>query len=315
VRGTALLVLALLAGCGGDSDELGNTPFVPVQVTPTPTVVPSATPAETPRPCLAVSYVPQVFYYPGCYRLTKDLAVQNPSGPTLRAAVRDVEIDLNGFELSCEGCGAHFAQIGVSSHKASNVRVHNGRVRGFTFGVWLDDEGYDRIAVDDPDAASNLQVEDLEVIDSTFRGIRVEARDAVVKDCTVRGTGPASPDESLVMGIEMYGPRPEVSGNSVFGTQAPAGGEGVGISISDWGLEAKVLDNVITIAEPVAGADYGIWIGGVSDVTVARNLVDGYATGIAFSSTTAGEYFDNQVLRATNSYDVHSGDVTGDVPP
>jgi hypothetical protein len=137
------------------------------------------------------------------------------------------------------------------------------------------------------------------------------------------------------MGIESYGGGATIEGNSVYDTFGVGTGEGVGLSVSDYGVGTVVRNNHLQNFSTTSGtgnATMGIWIGSANSniivdnhtvtvnktagirfggtgtsAVVTNNLisVNSTASGIWFNSSTTAIY--NTTLGATTKYRIDSG--------
>jgi hypothetical protein len=97
---------------------------------------------------------PVTISVPGSYVLTSNLAA--PAGDGIAASVAGVAIDLNGFEVVgpvvCTGLGSEVSCSSGSGYGVSlgnDSAVHDGRVRGFAYGIWTGDRAQIRQLIAD----------------------------------------------------------------------------------------------------------------------------------------------------------------------
>ncbi len=87
--------------------------------------------------CTSITTLPYTISVQGVYCLTGDLVTGITSGAAITVATNNVTIDLNGYKVGGQAAGAGTDARGIVASNRSNVRIHNGVVRGFRYGVSL----------------------------------------------------------------------------------------------------------------------------------------------------------------------------------
>ncbi len=88
--------------------------------------------------CTPINAVPATLSATGSYCLTNDVtSTATGTAAAITIAADDVLLDLNGHSVT--GPGGSSAGIGIYSIAHRSVRVRNGVVRGFSYGVQLTD--------------------------------------------------------------------------------------------------------------------------------------------------------------------------------
>jgi hypothetical protein len=272
---------------------------------------------------------------PGAYCLGSDIRV---TGETAIVVAADrVVLDLNGYSLICSGCPASTTANGIYSDGHSDITVKNGHVVGFFYGAqFTDSDGYTALQTDDPAAPTNIAVENVRFRGNYFRGVRVEARRASIRNNVISNTGGSVvyPD-AYGFAIESFGGEAIIEGNWIFDTFGVGTGEGVGISESDFGIGTVIRHNRI-----VNASSYGVWVGGGdapgADVVVDHNTITGArvaairmggpgvraavtsnivrvdtaAYGVWFSDNTRGTYGNNTASGTGTKYRIDTANVT-----
>jgi Ca2+-binding RTX toxin-like protein len=249
----------------------------------------------------------------GVYKLDRDLTFNAKTGAAITIAADNVVIDLNGHTIRGSNA-ADTSAYGIVAMDRTNVTVKNGSINGFQYGIYLSD-----LIDSKPLDGGRHLIQNVDISDSTFRGIRVEGLDNVVRDCTISDIGGTTLyANAYAFGIESFGPNARILSNTVtdvrgFGIQDV--GEGVGISISRHGDGSIVAGNVIRNSAVEVGAGYGdwpaqsrstygVWIGGdgSSNIHVNNNTIDNFVYGITFKRTVAGDFAGNNVTHAIVPY-------------
>jgi len=139
----ALVVVAALLAMGVVAPRAGSAEGR-IEINQTRALAGGVTPSDTPG-------FPVTIDTAGSYVLTGDLDVPTTTASAIRVLADDVTLDLNGFTLrgqvTCTGSGAAISctsatsgVAGVRANGYTGTTVRNGHIRGFYYGVWLDDE-------------------------------------------------------------------------------------------------------------------------------------------------------------------------------
>jgi hypothetical protein len=203
----------------------------------------------------------------GKYCLHEDTSA--PDGISIRAS--DVSLDLGGFCL-----------IGPRDPKRINhgiyipsgyarVTITNGCVRGFFYGLLVDD------ASSPTPRTSDVSIRNLSFEQNAFRGATIAADNVDFRNNTITETGGATFfDDAYAIGLELSGDHCVIDSNFIGETYGHAAGEGVGISLSSENADhCSVTNNVISNrAASALGRTFGIWSDNASRAT--QNTVQGF---------------------------------------
>jgi len=171
--------------------------------------------------CTPITVVPFTIPTAGTWCLAQDLSTTLPSGRAITIAANNVVLDLNGHRLANVGAGPGTEAFGVYAFQQTDITIRNGTVRGFKFGIMLDDSS--------PYTTSQAHViEDLRADQNTWIGIWVAGRGNIIRNTQVTTTGGATASESAV-GIVMSGSDSQVLDNDVIDTFGRNTGFGFGI--------------------------------------------------------------------------------------
>ena len=207
--------------------------------------------------CTPITALPAVITVQGIYCFTGDLSAASTGGtiPAIDIQTNNVVLDLNGFKLGGLGVGPGTNETGIRVSNRQNVTIKNGTVRGFLYGIVLDDGG----------ASQGHLVEDIRADQNTYFGLYVVGTGNIVRNNQVVATG----------------------GSTAFGPNASA----FGIYVS--GSGSRVLNNdVINTLKQGAGIARGIFIQTMSGGMAVNNRITGADRGIEFDAST-GKYRDN----------------------
>lgn len=235
-----------------------------------------------------IDHAGYVITTPGEYILDRNLVWSSSTGAAITVRCSNVTIDLNGHTISGNSLDNSFA-YGIRADEQTNVNIENGTIRGFFYGVLLDDNQAGL-------GGGRHDISNLSVLDCSFRGIRISGANSTVTDCYINGIGGTTNfPNSFAAGIELFGGRALVANNIVREVHPVGTGEGLGISISSNSYGSTVRDNTIVNQIPVGLQGFGIWVGGASTVTLQDNTIVNFENGFAFPSPTDGRYLGNTI--------------------
>ena len=227
----------------------------------TAVVAPAVAVHAEPIGCTMIWSVPQTITAPGVYCLKQDL--YHTSGVPRDAILieaDDVVLDLNGHTLDGSALGPSGFTFGIYAFGRRNITIKNGTIRGFFYGIYLDDTT--RPPVD----STGHVIEGIRADRNTCTGIVVAGRGVVVRRNLIVDTG----------------------GQTVFGFDA----WGWGMQIAGTGI--RILDNDIdTVIKRGAGVARGIQLTGAPDALVVGNRIVQADEGLFFDWASSGKYRDN----------------------
>jgi parallel beta-helix repeat protein len=247
--------------------------------------------AETTN-CTAITSVPYTISVPGIYCLTGNLETDMTSGNAITINVNNVVIDLNGRKLGGGAAGAGTEANGIYAYLRKNITVKNGTIRGFYYGVLLDDTS--------PYTTSQGHIiEDIRADMNTAYGIYVSGRGNIIRNNQVVDTG-GSTNSNWAYGISVTGPGSRVLNNDVYETKEQSTGDAYGIYM--YGDGGVVLNNRIGNQAFGTETSYGIYIEYSYNVIVKSNTISRMEWGIAFFSPSTGLYGDNLASGCTSPF-------------
>lgn len=236
--------------------------------------------------CTEIRVLPTKITVPGIYCLKKDLRVAAGSTDpaSINVATDDVVIDLNGHLLDGSTLGAATAQDGIVGFERKHITVRNGTIRGFRGGV--------RLTGNPPDVATFGEhlVEGLHLDQNYTFGIQVYGNKDVVRGNTVSGSR---------LAIAVIGAIPRITDNAVLDTGDPAGQLAVGIDVQDSPF-AVIERNTVSNAALGPSDTQGIFVSGDSAIVI-DNRVNNMKTGVIFFGAN-GVFKDNVIGGAATPF-------------
>jgi hypothetical protein len=216
--------------------------------------------AETPG-YTAIASLPYTISTSGIYCLTHDLEhASSVARDAIRIEADDVVLDLNGHKVDGSVGGEGAFTFGIYAFGRRNITIRNGTVRGFFYGIYLDD-------FHPPEASAGHLVEAIRADCNNAIGIAMVGRGSVVRANHVLDTG---------------------------GTTAFSSADAWGWGIYVVGAGNRVVDNDIdTVMKRGDGVATGIFLRGATDTLVADNRIVSADQGLLFEVDSSGKYRDN----------------------
>lgn len=240
------------------------------------------------EPWQAINALPATITRPGKYRLARDLEYDHPEGPAIFIAADGVTLDLQGKTLRYVGDRKRDLTIAIEAAKRKDITVRNGTIVGFHYGVWLSD--FRRKDMTYAPKGGWHRVEDMVIRECSFRGIRTEGIQNIVRGNRVFSTGGTTAyPGAFAFGIEVIGSDALIERNSVVDTYGVGPkSEGVGIGLAASSLGSIIRFNSVRNGKRGDGRTIGIWGGGDGLAWVRDNVVINMTWGIAGSSDSRG---------------------------
>jgi hypothetical protein len=218
--------------------------------------------AETTQ-CIAITTVPATITASGSYCVNGDLvSAATGTSAAITIAADNVLLDMNGHTLS--GPGGSSAGYGVYAIAQRGLRVRNGLLRGFSYGVLITDTTTG-IPPNPSGASRGHEISSLRVEGASV-GISVlgqfsDVHDNVVFDSAITGIFTAS---GYVIGTAGA---VNVQHNQIFNTISASGANVTGITAGGFG--SVVQDNLVSTLRG-ASASAGIYVTG-SAIVISNN--------------------------------------------
>lgn len=243
--------------------------------------------------CTPITSVPTTINTPGTYCLTGNISTSMSSGTAIEIQTSDVSLDLNGFYIENTIGGTSHTSYGISSGTSGTrgSKVHNGTVRGFTYGVYLKGGSIH--------SGNANTVQDMRIDGSLWVGIWAEGNGAVVRDNMVYDTGETGTTITGATGIAVDGEQARVVGNLVFNTVTGTGLSPIGIEVFSLGtMAADIRDNVVVrTTSGTPSMEIGYKMAHTGGANLMNNfLIDSY-TG--FSMIGTDKYIGNLTAGTT----------------
>ncbi len=229
-----------------------------------------------------IDSIPTEITSPGAYCLSADFET---SETAIVIKASNVLIDMAGHRIQGPGTPESSA-VGIKWNSKSNIGIRNGTIAGFFYGI-CGNAPHSKISAGPESAASDITIQNLVLLDNSFRGIRVDAARATIRSNLIKSTGGTTVyDDAYSMGIEVIGPDCLVQGNWIMDTYPVGVGEGVAVSLSHNIDGGRVFGNWISNEQlPFPGRAFAFWIGKGRDIQVTNNMARGFTYPFAPSST------------------------------
>jgi len=250
--------------------------------------------------CTAITAVPYTITTPGVYCVTQKITSNLASGAAITINANNVVLDLNGFAIGNIAAGPATGAAGIYAVDRQNIRLRNGIVRGFNFGVAL----LDGTSVGLTTANSSGHIVEGITADHCYAvGIAVQGPYSTVKFSSVyatTGSANSSTAGGAASGISVdNAPGGIVRNNQVFDTDCSNGctvGTGIaaGIEIGS-SPSSQVSGNTVTNSTlPTVANSVAIAVDmTTTNIFVQGNVLANWNTGITFGSLSSGKYHGN----------------------
>ena len=240
--------------------------------------------------CTAITQLPEVIDSQGVYCLKGNLSTSITTGNAIEIQANNVTIDLNGFKLGGLGAGDSTNANGVYAFQRKNITIKNGIVRGFYYGIFLQD-------ISPFTTSSGHVVKNILADQNTFVGIRVDGLGDTVSRNAVVDTG-GSTLINDAFGIVVVGPESEVLNNKISKTTAQSTDSARGIYLES--ADYSVVRNNTVTDTVSAGPSYAVRIHNSTGVFLRDNELNNADYGLYFSNSS-GKYFNNLTFDITTT--------------
>ena len=239
--------------------------------------------------CQSIDRLPVAIESPGCFRLSSDLDFADPAGYAITLQANDIILDLAGHRISAQA-NAITTSVGIYAQGRKRLQISNGTLENFFYGVRADrGEG--------PAMSSDIVVQNLTIMNSTFRGIMINGPRAKIVNNSVFNTGGTTLyQDAFAIGIEVFGPNCDIAGNTIDETYPVGIGEGIGISASAEVAGCIIQSNRISNKQtPQTSRILGVWIdvAGLKSVIIRDNTFSGLTYAFMVPRTSSRAWPDN----------------------
>ena len=246
--------------------------------------------------CNPIAAVPVIITAQGRYCVTAPLRLDG-GGIAILVQSDFVTIDLNGFTLDGSGAGLATTATGIYAYDRRNIVVRGGRLRGFMFGIRIDDDDATGFTT-----GGGHQVEDVQIDACTVRAILVEGRGNRVRGNLITRSGGSTFFTNVsVAAVDARGPGARLTANTIVETRGV--GTGTAWGISAVGGDAILEGNRIT-NDAMGAATVGILVRGGSQAIVVGDRVANFERGVVFEPSAAGLARANATTGCTTPYDL-----------
>lgn len=246
--------------------------------------------------CRPIAAVPTTITIQGRYCVTAPL-IHDGGGVAILVKSDFVTIDLNGFTLDGSGAGSATTATGIYARDRRNVVVRGGRIRGFMYGIRLDDQ-----AAGGYTTGGGHQVEDVQVDACTVRPISLQGRGNRIRGNLISRSGGSTFFANVsVAAIDARGPGARVMANTIVETRGVGTGTGWGILVL--GRDAVLEGNRITNEAVGSAPTTGILVRAGSQAIVTSGRLANFDLGVMFEPGAEGVARDNASTGCTTPYD------------
>jgi len=244
--------------------------------------------------CTPIRRIPFVIHSEGKYCVSNPLRVENATGSGIVVLADNVELDLKGMAVigpsTRNATGAGIAAAGVK-----NLRISNGRIRGFLYGVRID-----KTSPTTGMSAEQILVERLDIRGSRFRGIFVEAEGVDIIQSQVKDVGGTTLfAEASTAGIEVLTSRCKIEGNRIMNVMPVSIGESAAIRFAGGTSGCVIAANELSNDKlPEYGRSFGFMVVGSlkSPGWITANKVEGFLYPYRYVAGGRLEMRDNRFI-------------------
>jgi hypothetical protein len=246
--------------------------------------------------CDPILSVPVTITAQGRYCLQGPLRYDDAGGIAIFVQSDFVTIDLNGYTLDGSAVGPATTATGIYGLNRRNVVVTGGRLRGFMFGIRLDDDATTGWTI-----GGGHQVEDVQVDACTVRALSVQGRGNRIRGSLITRSGGSTffPDVSAAA-VDVRGPGARIMANTIVETTGVGTGTAWGVSVN--GRDATLDGNFITNEAVGSALSIGILITAGSSATVTADRVANFTRGVVFAVGAQGFARANATVGCTTPY-------------
>jgi nitrous oxidase accessory protein NosD len=226
------------------------------------------------------------------------------SGNAIEITTDNVVINLNGHRLDGLAAGLSTNAMGIYAFQRKNITIKNGTIRGFAYGIVLDD------IVAPYTASQGHIIENIRADMNTTLGIGVLGQGSLIRNNMVVKTGDPANEIDVIIGIGVKGPGVRVLNNDIIETREKTNHSAYAICILE-APGAVVENNRIGNASLGDGTSVGIYIFKSDKVLVINNRLTTMNYGIWYLfGSSSGKFRDNLTYDAPFP-GVHSGTDAG----
>lgn len=129
---------------------------------------------------------PAILDRPGCYTVQEDITFEKDTEYLVYIKASDVTVDLNGKTVT--GTGQSSVQSGIYIESGDNVKIRNGTVKGFMFGI-RGEESLEGAPLE------SVIVENVRVANASLIGIKVASSKVSLRGTTVTNSDGPEPKQ------------------------------------------------------------------------------------------------------------------------
>jgi len=216
--------------------------------------------------CTAINSVPYVVTSPGAYCVTTYITTNLSTGVAIEIRADNVILDFANGGLDDLAAGPSTVAIGVYALDRNNITIRNGTIRGFSYGIALENSS----ATFDNTVGSTISDMLLELNRSA--AIEVRGANTILSKNLIQTTGNAPIGGSVA--ISVFGPRAVLSQNNIIDTATETpDSDAIDIKIYG-GAGCDVQGNRMVNTVSGTGSSVGVMIWSSPDCYVRNNVFD-----------------------------------------
>jgi len=214
-----------------------------------------------------------------------------PWGAAIEIQADDVALDFSGGGLDQQSGSPDTFAMGVYALDRNNISIRNGTIRGFNYGVSLENSAADF------SSTTGHVISDMVFERNLNNAIEVRGTNTVVKNNRIRRTG-NSPFGSVVA-IMIFGPGSQIQKNEITETAVTSSdSDAQGIQVLG-GPGCVIEDNRIVNIDAVDDRSYGVLVWLSADCLVRHNTFenrkeDPMGVGVGVIDSTGTQIRDNK---------------------
>ena len=216
--------------------------------------------------CTPISSIPFVITSPGSYCVTSYLRTDQVWGSAIDIQSDDVVVDLTYGGLDDLAAGVDTHATGISAIDRNNITIQNGTIRGFAYGISLENSA--------PDFANTSG----NVVDSMLlelnRSVAMEVRGANTRVVHVLAESTGGAPDGSVVAIYILGPNPYLWQNNIVDTATQTPDAGATDILLLGSPNCQVIDNRMVNTVSGYNVSTGIMVWDSPDCVVSRNEID-----------------------------------------
>jgi hypothetical protein len=216
--------------------------------------------------CTPISSLPFVITSSGSYCVTSYLATSQTWGSAIEIQADDVILDLGNGGIDDLAAGVGTIATGIFAFDRNNITIQNGTIRGFAYGIALENSA--------PDFANTSG----HVVDSILvelnRSVGVEVRGANTSVVRVLAASTGGAPFGSTVAISIFGPNPFLWQNNIVNTATQTPDAAATDILLLGSPNCQVIDNRMVNTVSGYNTSTGVMVWDSPDCVVSKNKID-----------------------------------------